>query len=176
MNKLSKQQRAGFSLIEIMVSTTILGITFSALLSGFVFTSKSTYSLSNYSEMLRQSTFFLETFAREVRMAEDINYFQANAFSMEVAFADGSQTVEYEYLPDSKNLIRRVNGIDRTMLSDVNWLNFKFFNVLNAETNTLLEVKSVQMEAGLQKNVMKIMNTDHIVSARFMMRNRTISN
>jgi len=167
---------SGFTLVEIMVSLTIFGLVFSGLLSSFVFTSKSTFSLGNYADMVRESTYFLESFGREVRMAEDVNAIGLHGFSMDVAYPNGTQTIEYEYLPASDSLIRRVGGVERIILTDVDWITFKYYNILNAETSALLEVKSVQMEAILEKRVMQRKNTDHIISARFMMRNRTVSN
>lgn len=177
MKKINKQQFcSGFTLIELLTATSILGLTFSGLLSGLVFTSKSTCSLGNYSDMVRESTFFLETFAREVRMAEDVNAIGPSAFSMDVAFAGGPKTIEYEYRAASETLVRTENGVESIVMSDVDWVDFKYYNVLNVETNTLMEVKSVQMEAELEKRALDLVNTDHIISARFLMRNRTVSN
>ncbi len=39
-----------------------------------------------------------------------------------------------------------------------------------------LETKHIQLEAKLQRNVLGITNTNYIISARFMMRNKDVTN
>lgn len=169
-------KKSGFTLVEMMISTTILTLVLSGLASSFIFTARSSVSMGNYSDMAREGSHFLETFAREVRMASDVTALSTEAFTMVVSYAATDVTVEYAYIPADETLVRRAGGNEKIVLRDVEALEFKFFNLVNAQTTNLMEVKSVLMDGMLEKHAGSRENSDHIISARFMMRNRQISN
>ena len=166
----------GFSLVEAMISMSIFGVLSMGLMSGFVFTSKSSFAVGNYADLVQSGTMFLETFARDVRMAGDVHTATATELTIDVNYSNGIKTVSYILNPDYKTLIRTESGTSKIVLSDIDQLSFNYFNILGNSTTSLLEAKTIQVEAILEKRVIQQKNTDHVVSARYMMRNRIVSN
>jgi prepilin-type N-terminal cleavage/methylation domain-containing protein len=60
---------AGFSLIEVMVSTLLAGIVLAGVMTVFLFLGRSGANVRNYSDMEAQARKGLELFALELRMA-----------------------------------------------------------------------------------------------------------
>jgi len=179
-------KRAGFTLVELLMATTIggmlLAITTSAVLSMAV----SSRSMLNYTEMNAQMRLTLETFSRDVRMARNVE--QASPVSIRlVREIEGlPRSVEYAYSEPGGTLRRTVRdagtqrvsdlpGADQTLLWDVKDLALHYYTLRNRETLNPFEIKHVQLEAVMQRTVLTLDNTHDILSARFMMRNRDVS-
>lgn len=171
-----QKKRNGFTLIEMLFSTSVLGLVMAGLVSNYVFIFQSSLALGNYSDMARESTYFLETMGRELRMAEDVQAVASDRFTVVVPYSTGDEVVQYRYYSDLKSIYRIEGASSDKVLSNVEDLTFTYYNNIHAESNDLLEVKAVQMEATLQRDLAKLKNTDHIISARYTMRNRTVSN
>ncbi len=70
---------------------------------------------------------------------------------------------------------------NEVLLFDVDDLNFIYYRLVDPEVTgedpiakTTPEVKHVQLEARLERRVLNLTNTNYIISARFMMRNKDV--
>lgn len=173
-------RKRGFSLVELMVgmglATLVLGISTGSLL----FLSKSTAGFGNYQQMNMTSRLALDTFASVARMTVDVNSVSDSGCSLEVYNATGGMdTVVYQFEANSGEFSRSVNGgAADVILENVEFLDLDYFNIkpTNNATTIPLEVKEIQLQATLRRNVLSVGNTNEIISARFMMRNRAVSN
>ncbi len=173
--KTSEEEHA-FTLVEFMVALTIFGMLAGGLSSCFLVFLKSTMGLGNYADMTVQSQQFLERFGREMRMAKDVWIASENQISIDIPTDIGTKTIDYFFDPDTKKIIREFNEVERPVLSNVEDFNLNYYNLQGNMTTSLLEIKEIQLEANLLKNVLYIENNNEFVSARFLMRNRKVAN
>lgn len=178
------KQKSGFSLVEIMVSMTIATFILASSYATLISLSKGTESMVNFSEMNGQTRNALELFGRDSRMASSVIHARTRSFRMEREMGGNQIEVRYRYIPNAKTFERitfddtgTVTG-RRTLLYDVDDLNFNYYTARQAQTNGtgLADIKHVQLEAKLERKVLNITNTNYIISARFMMRNRHVAN
>lgn len=169
--------RRGFTLAEVLIALMLAGFVLSASTGSLLFLAKSTTSMGNYQDMNMTSRFALEHFASDARMTADVNSATATSVSLEVYDAMGGQeTVVYTYEADPQTFSRTVSGVTDVLLEDVISLDLTYFNLLMAETTQPLEIKEVQLQAVMRRDVLTVGNTNEIISARFLMRNRAVSN
>ncbi|WP_309400401.1 prepilin-type N-terminal cleavage/methylation domain-containing protein [Cerasicoccus maritimus] len=172
------KQRKAFSLVEVMVATALLGLLLTGLTSTFIFMLRSSVSLGNYADMNRDGSYFLEKFGREIRMTEDVVAISTSSFTLDIDNANSDETVTYTYDASSGNLIRYsdTNGTKEAMLNGISSLTIEYYNILGQITTNINEVKAIQLRVDLTRDNMRSENTDHIISARYNMRNRIITN
>jgi Tfp pilus assembly protein PilE len=185
---LHQKAAAGFTIAELVVATTISGIVLASMVGTFLTFAVGARSIGAYTDMSKDSRVVLENFARDMRAAEDVK--QATTSTLEVVFPETSfysgSSVTYDYDKDAKVLFRIEEDSsgkeisNELLLEGVEQFTFSYFDPLAAElsVNTasiLLSVKSVQIDAEMLRNISRSEATDYIISARFMMRNRPVT-
>ena len=200
MNK-HPNSKAGFSLVEVLVAMTISLFILASSYACIFSLAKGSESMINFTEMNTQTRIALEIFARDGRMTEDIEVFEQTKCAILRDFWDPttdsyvSRFVTYEHVPEAGTFTRTIQRanlvkgelvpgtlIDReTLLFDVEEMNFYYYRLVDPEipdydpiARTQLEVKHVQLEAKLRRSVLNLDNTNYIISARFMMRNKDV--
>lgn len=78
------RRRAGFTLVEVMIATTIGSFVLAGVLSAFIFIARSGFRASSYSELEAQMRRGLETFARDARNASDVRWHDAQSVTLTV--------------------------------------------------------------------------------------------
>jgi prepilin-type N-terminal cleavage/methylation domain-containing protein len=175
------QKNAGFSLVEVMVAMTIAMFILASSYATLFSLSKGTESMINFTEMNGQTRVALELFGRDSRMASGVSTATANTFRLEREMGGSPFDVVYTYVPDAKIFRRTVldaaNNVveDRTILYDVEDLSFNYYTARQNNAVSLADIKHVQLEAKLEREVLSITNTNYIISARFMMRNKHVA-
>ena len=175
----------GFTLVEIMVTVTLLSIIMASMIGSFLVFSKGMAGLSNYSEMSNSSRQTLEHFARDAHSADTLLTANSSEFKFTVPEDAGGYTLHYIYDSDARSFTRMKYSEDGTLLwtqvlfedikEEAGAFEMIFYNRMNVDVTTdssvLIEAKTVQIDAKLVKKVINQSNTDHIISARFLMRN-----
>ncbi|MEX0325667.1 MAG: type II secretion system protein J [Puniceicoccaceae bacterium] len=200
MNK-KPNSKAGFSLVEVLVATVIsvfiLGSSYATIIS----LAKGSESMINFTEMNTQTRTSLELFARDSRMCENVYEFTNNKISILRELWDSSTNsytkryVIYQFVPEAGTFTRSIHRASlvsgayvpstliesETLLFDVEEMNLFYYRLVDPEipnydpiARTKLEVKHVQLEAKLKRTVLNLDNTNYILSARFMMRNKDV--
>lgn len=192
MKQATGQTRAqsGFTLVEIIVATSLSLILLASVFATFLSFAESIKKVGAYSEMNQQSRFLLETFARDVRVAEDITAATANSIVIQLPSTApyNGNTVEYTYdsgLEIFSRLERDSGGVQvgasRILLDGVTQFAFSYFNPLGdaldiSTDSLLLSVKGVQLEAELYREVIGSgVVSEYVISGRFTMRNRPVT-
>ncbi len=170
------KKSAGFTLVELMLSIVIGGALLAAATTSINLWARSSVADGNYGDMSGTCRRALDTFASDVRMANDVSVSTATTFTF-TAFDSGTGTVTVSYVFDDANdrLTRTYDGTSRVILEDVDQFGFSYSDLTLTATTNALSVKVVQIEAVLEKEVLNLSNTDEIISARFMLRNRRVS-
>ena len=186
--KLSKQAKKGFTLPEMMITLTISAIVLTSAYATLASLAKGSRSMINFSEMNTTSRFALEMFGRDARMARDVEVSTPSRVRLEREIDGTTYDVEYVYDAqagtfrrtiynnDTNTIATGVARPDRVLIYDVSDLNLNYYTLRHAVTDRPIEVKHVQLEAVLERQVISLTNTNYIISARFMMRNKDVSN
>lgn len=171
-----KSRSGGFTLAEVLVAVTLSGLVLSIAVGSLLFLTKSTAGLGNYQEMNMNSRFALETFASDARMTVDVVSFGATSVTLKVYNSSGStDTIVYSFDEVSGLFNRTRNGQTSVLLRDVESVSLSYFTLRRAVATTALEVKEIQLIAEMRRDVLSVRNTNEIISARYMMRNRAVS-
>jgi prepilin-type N-terminal cleavage/methylation domain-containing protein len=197
---MKKNANAGFSLVEILVAMTISVFILASSYATIISLAKGSESMINFSEMNTQTRSALEMFGRDARMCKNVLDFSATKFTGLREIWDPSTStyvdryVSYEHVPTAGTFKRTVyakkplvGGLGAVissddLLFDVEEMNFYYYRLVDPEIPdydpialTKLEVKHVQLEAKLKRTVLNLDNTNYIISARFKMRNKDVS-
>ncbi len=105
--------RRGVSLVELMVAMALSGLVLGGVLGTFLFTTRSSVRISNYSTMEQQTARGLELLGRELRMAQSIVTSGTPISQITLAVpTSGSSTysVTYAYNSTARTLSRQQTG------------------------------------------------------------------
>jgi prepilin-type N-terminal cleavage/methylation domain-containing protein len=166
----------GFTMVELMLTVAIAGIILAGAATTLNLWARSSMAVGNYADMSGSTRRALDIFASDVRMATDVSTSSANRFTF-TAYGSGTSTVAVDYRFDAGvgTLTRTYDGVSQVILQDVDQFLFAYLDMNLSATTNPLSVKVVRIESILQKRVLNISNTDEIISARFMLRNRQVS-
>src|SRR5882724_6939754 len=143
-----RRRRAGFSLVELMISLTLVMLLTLALLTSFTFIARGDRSLTNYGDMNAQARKVLEQLGQDLRGATDVVDFTTTTLTLTVptnTAATTTQTVIWSYDSVTRVLTRQDNSGTKTYAHDVELFTFYYFNGINAATTSLIEVKQIQL-------------------------------
>lgn len=161
-------------LMATVLATLVLAIAASATLA----LAKGSQSLINYSEMNTESRFALENLGRNIRSANSVVTVNASEVRFTRITGDGSvEEIQYVYDQDAETLTYRNVTTDesKVLLHDINTLTLNFYTLRHNTTTNPIEVKHIQLEAELRREVLNLVNRNYIISARFMLRNHRVS-
>lgn len=185
--------RRAFTLVEMLVSTGLSGIVLVAILSAVLMITRSGYLLNNYIEMENSARTALETFAVDSRMTENVAWTRASDSAPLTAITLQDQagaSVTYTYNSSAGTLVRTGAGGDtRVMIRGIQSFTFTAYKynmtdglqaiVPSEKTLTAVnnETKMVQLSlATIRSRATLADATNTVVSARFVLRNKIITN
>lgn len=120
----STRRRAGFTLVEFMVSLAVGGILFLAVAVLGLYSGRSFAALANYTELDAASRNALDTLTRDVRQVNRLTASTSTSLTFEDA--DGG-ALEYVYSPNARTLTRRKGGDAKVLLTECDRLTFSIF-------------------------------------------------
>lgn len=172
-----RRARRGFSLVEVLISTAVMAFFVAIATSSLVSISRSSSAMLNYQSMNEESRSMLEQFSRDLRATIDVISVSSSGLTITTMTSSGSQTnITYTYNSDAGVVYRQVTGAAREIvLSDVAAFDLQFFTLRGANTSNPLETKRVQLETIMERHALSTQNTNHIISAQFVLRNHHVS-
>ena len=166
-------RRAGFSLVELMISMALMMLLTLALLTSFVFIARGDRSLTNYTDMNSQARRLLDQLGTDARSATDVTNFTPTSLSLSVptnAAATTTQDVIWNFDSVSGTVTRLDNTGTKTLARDVQTFAFYYANGNNVQTTSLVEVKQVQVSLRMLRLVASTITSEYVISAQFTMR------
>lgn len=184
----SRASRKAYTLVELMISSGLLAMVLVSIVGTFMVFARGAKGVAAYTEMSQQSRKALELFARDLRAAEDVT--KADQYNLYIDIPEtvyyGGESVQYVFDKDFGIFSRveydkdgKLNSND-VLLDGVEQFMFGFYDPLGqrldySQESLLLSVKSVQIDSEMVRDVSQTDATDYIISARFMMRNRPLT-
>lgn len=183
------RRRRGFTLVEILVTTSLSTIVMTGVLSSFVLMGQNSFNAANYSVMEAESRRALETFTQEARMAKNLTWISANQVTLSVVNEAGTYAVTYTYDSGStgataKCFHRRLGSAASTapaqiLVRNVTDFAFRRYKVVNGSdfsASNDLETKQLQITLRTVRSGVTTVNaTNAVLSARVVLRNKQVS-
>lgn len=172
--------KAGFTLVELAVATSMSMFVAAAIFTSFIFMARSSVGLANYSQMNSESRVGLEIFGRDVRAAESIAVgFNPYGFTVGVPTPSGGvDNIRYTYRPNdaSRPLVRiDPSGKERVIMTGISELAFRYYHLQGGPAVVPVEVKQIQLQLKMVRKTISLDNTEKVVSARYILRNKDVS-
>jgi Tfp pilus assembly protein PilW len=177
------RRRGGFTLVEVMVGSTLAAFILAGVLTIFLFLGRSGANVRNYSDMESQARKALETFAEDVRQASAITWTSSTEFTISV----NSLPIAYAYASGTGLFTRTDGSGTRTLISGISAGTFTFrcFNVAGTElplataaNRTAASSSTKQLQISLEAsrtNTTVVAATNAVLSARFILRNKIVT-
>ena len=176
--RLFGHQRRGFSLVELLISLSLVMLLTLALLTSYVFIARGDRSLTNYGEMNAQARKLLEQLGSDLRSATDVTNFTATSLSLTVptnVAATATEDVIWSFDSSTSTVTRQKTSGTATFARDVQIFAFYYTNSNNVQTANLVEVKQVQLSMRLILLVASSITSEYVISAQFTMRAKSTS-
>ncbi len=163
----------GFSLVELLVSLTLIMLLTLALLTSYLFIVRGDRSLQNYGEMNAQARKLLEQLGQDLRSATDVSNFTATNLILALPTNLASTTTQFvtwTFDSATATVTRQDSSGTQTYARDVHTFAFYYANGSNIQTTSLVEVKQVQLSLRLLRLVASAVTSEYVISAQFTMR------
>lgn len=166
------RRERGLSLVEVLVSTSLLGMLMAAVLSSFVFLLQGEQSIANYNSMNADARELLELLSRDAKSATTVTNFTAQSLTLTVPLntTGGTQDVTYEFDAATDSCVRDAGGVRRTLVPNVGDFTFRYLNGNNSITTSLAELKQVQLSMRIVRRVSFSSNSQYVISAQYTLR------
>lgn len=170
------QRRRGFSLVEVMIAVFITTLISIGITQSFILLSRNFMSVGNYVDLSAQSRYSLEVFGRDMRMTARVYKVTSTEIDVDIMTPSGAENVSYVYDSAARQFVRISSVGKQVILHNCDELELNYFTILDSPTTTLSSIKKVQLSAVTRRHVQNIENTDHLITATYMMRNRNVAN
>lgn len=177
-------------MVEVLVASGLGAGVLAAVLSAFIYVTRASLSIADYSEMETQARETLERFAQDVRKASSVNWLSAQSVTLGVVERDNSITsVTYTYettgssqVPAGSFTRRRGAGNPDVLLTGIRVFNFSAYNITTASValtdlvSASAETKQIQISLETQRQRTSLaLSTNKVISARFVLRNKRVT-
>ncbi len=180
--------RAGFTLVEVLISAGIASFVLAGILTAFLFLGRSGANISNYSEMEAQARRGLEQFGQDARQASAITWNSAINITLTV----NTDEVTYAYDAATESFTRQLGSGDVEPLisgiSDASNFEFRAYKITGVEIDLSdLSTAALRASAGSETKQLQISlsasrtsrtvagATNTVLSARYVLRNKRIT-
>lgn len=172
----AQRRRAGFTLAEVVVATSLLGIVLVGVLAAYLFLGRSLTRLVNSQQQEVESRRTLRTFTQDVSAASDLSVATTAQLTLTKPTASSTTTVTYTYSSGSGTLVRTEGTAAKTMLTGLTSFTFTYYNDLGtAITGSTQSVKSVELmyTSASGTAALGTRSSYTTVSPRVLLRNKT---
>lgn len=168
-----RHRRAGFTLVELLISLTLVMMLTLALLTSYVFIARGDRSLQNYGDMNAQARKLLDQLGQDLRAATDVTDFTVSSLTLSVptnTAGTATEDVIWDYDSVAGTVTRQSGAQTTTLARDVHTFAFFYANGNNVQTTSLVEVKQVQLSLRMLRLVASAVTSEYVISAQFTMR------
>ena len=167
--------RRGFSLVEVMIATSLLAVVLAGVLSAYLFVGRNLTRLVNLQEQEVESRRALRQFTQDVSAAINLTTATSSQLALTKPTAGGTTTVSYVYSSAAGTFIRTDSAGSQTVLSGLTTLTLTYYNERGSiVTSGIQSVKAAELSfssaAGSAKSGTQASYTT--VSPRVVLRNK----
>jgi prepilin-type N-terminal cleavage/methylation domain-containing protein len=144
----SGRQPRGFSLVEVMVATSIFAIVLVGVLAAYLFVGRNLTRLVNLQHQEVESRRTLRTFTQDLSAAININNttLSSSTITLTKPTTSGTTTVTFTYSAGAGTFVRTEGAASQTLLSGLTSLAMTYYSESgNTVTGSPLSVKAVEL-------------------------------
>lgn len=182
-----RRLRAGFTLAEILIATTLGTIVLTGTMTAFLMIGRSGQLLYNYNNMSADARRGLDEFGQDVRMANNLTYNSASSVTLTVTdnYTTTSNKVTYAYGTVTVGSTTYTNCFYRrpgdtastsaaeVLIRNVTSCTFTRYDVLGASVATDSATKRLELSVKVTARHNTVAAaTDNILSATYVLRNK----
>jgi prepilin-type N-terminal cleavage/methylation domain-containing protein len=173
------RRRAGFTLIEVLIASTIGLLFIAAFASMYLFSAQSFRALQNYESLHSDNRHSMDTLTSDIRSARRVVSAEINTLVLEDS--DGT-AISYSYSPLHRTLTRTSKGVSRILLIECDQLIFRLgqrnpiggsYDVFPAATPVNAKVIDVSWSCSRQGAGVNL-NTESVQTARIVIRKQGV--
>ena len=187
-------QRAGFTLVEVMIAMALSLIVLAGVLSTFLYIVRAGYSTTSYADMENQSRMGLELFARDARMAKNITWNSSTSITLTIPTSSSDATYLYQYNSTAGTFTRTCTSAGTTAETLITGITASSFTLQGYKLTTdpvthypyavdlsnlsqaSVDTKQIQLTLGLGRSVSTVPGaSSNVISARFILRNKHVT-
>ncbi len=171
-----RRARRGFTLVEVLIATTLASILTLACVTAFLYTIRGERSLANYGEMNQKARVLLEQMGRDFRSAGDVPAGGFNSTSVTLKVPTDTtgtvwQTVIWAYDATHAQITRTdASGNVKVYASNVTSFAFSYYNTSGNTPSNDVELKQIQLSMRMLRNVQSAQTSEYVISAQFTLR------
>jgi prepilin-type N-terminal cleavage/methylation domain-containing protein len=178
-----RSPRRGFSLVEILVASSLATIVMAGVMTAFLFIGRTSISLRNYADLETQARNALETFAQDVRMSSGVTWNSSTSLALTIQQGNTTIPATYAYDPAARTFSRTVGTTTEVLITNIRNFSFNAYGIdttsisLSTPTaNTNNATKQIQISLETERiNRTLALHTNKVISARFVLRNKRVS-
>ena len=183
----------GFTLSEVLIASALSAFVLAAVMSAFLFLGRSGLRAGNASEMEGEVRRALEIFAQETRIATNLRWNSAQSVTLTLPAGSPATQVTYAYDADARSATfrsfyrtagdasstapRRV--LVRNVAEDFTFRRYKLEQPGVADNTAATDAETKQLQLVLRTerlNTATAGGTQSVASARYILRNKRVSN
>ncbi|MEY3608818.1 MAG: hypothetical protein RLZZ447_1606 [Verrucomicrobiota bacterium] len=176
----ARKHRRGFTLAEILVALGLSAGVLGAILTSFIFLTRTGLRVELYNDMERQARAALELFARDTREASAITWNSVHSVTLIV----DSRTITYSHTAGS--FTRTDNSGAKVLITGITHFAFKGYSITGAELPSIGTTTSLANAAAWTKQLQISLQssrapgdtataTHQVLSARYILRNKRVT-
>ena len=169
-------RRAAFTLVELMVASSLGLVLMTAVATFSYFSSRSFVTMADYTEMNQQSQYALDKMIKEIRQVRQLTAYATNSLT----FLDANtNSLQFTHDATARELRRVSGGQTNTLLTDCDTLQFWIYqhtvisNTFDCyDSANLTNARVIQVTWNCSRNIRgKKATTDNVQSAKIAIRN-----
>jgi prepilin-type N-terminal cleavage/methylation domain-containing protein len=142
----ARHGRQGFTLVEIMVATSLLAIVLAGVLTAYIFMARNLTRLVNVQQQEVESRRTLRTFTEDLSAASQVTTATSTQLVLTKRTAASNVTVTYTYSATNGTLVRSAGAASKTLLTGLTSFTLLYYNEEGtAISSSLQSIKSAEM-------------------------------
>ena len=172
----SSRSQWAFTLIELLVTSGIGAVVMAAVMTTWMFGSRSFVAMGNYADLDQKSRNTLDTMTRDLRQCKGVSYYSTNLLTC--SNIDGT-IFTYGWNPATHEVFKTQDGQTKVLLTGCTYLSYQIFfrNPTNmfwfpypADSQPSL-AKLIRVDWRCSRTVLNQYNTESVQTAKIVLRN-----
>ncbi len=186
--KFFARRGTGFTLVELLISLSLSTAIMAGVMTTFLALTRTSLRLGSYDSMEGEARKGLELFGRDARMASAIVWNSATDISLTVPTAASEETYRYVYSTVARTFTRTRTaplpaGAAQVLFSNVDGLDLKAYKINTDPVDITnlgqasMDTKQLQLTVNTSRATSTAaLSTANVLSARFILRNKKVTN
>ncbi len=173
----ASEKMHGFTLVELLIAVTILGLVLAGTYSTFFSFSKSTKVSLTHLDQSAELQHAFESIHKSMRAISEVHQTTASTFEFTTAKMDGTtERIRYFFDANAGEFIRHsvTDNTDRVLVNDVTAVKFTYFDRFGDETSTQIDMNAAKLDITSERKGASGIKSVDTETALITFRNRTI--